>query len=75
MPEGNYLSGTLDSRDLIADFYPRLQAANESLWSNRIAMLLPSTRETEELAFLGQVPVMTRWIGRASCRERVCLVV
>lgn len=63
MPEGNYLSGTLDSRDLVADFYPRLQAANEALWANRIAMVLNSTRETEELAWLGQVPTMQRWIG------------
>ena len=61
MPAGNTYA--LDSRDLIADFWPRLQAGMESIWAPRISVEIPSTRETEELAWLGQVPVMRRWIG------------
>jgi phage major head subunit gpT-like protein len=62
MPAGSLYS-SLDSRDIIADFYPRLEAANQALWINDIAMLLPSDREVEELAWLGQVPQMRAWIG------------
>jgi phage major head subunit gpT-like protein len=61
MPAGN--SYALDSRDLIADFWPRLQAGMESIWAPRISVEIPSSRETEELAWLGQVPMMRRWIG------------
>lgn len=61
MPAGNAYA--LDSRDLIADFYPRLQAAMETLWAPRISIELASNREVEELAWLGQVPMMRRWIG------------
>lgn len=63
MPQGNLYSTGLDSRDLVADFYPRLEAAMETIWAPRIASLIPSDRETEELAWLGQVPTMRRWIG------------
>lgn len=62
MPAGN-LYTTLDSRDIIADFYPRLEASMESIWAPRVAIEIPSSRETEELAWLGQVPVMREWIG------------
>lgn len=63
MPAGSLYAGTLDSRDIIAPFYPRLEAALQTIWANDIAMLLPSSRETEELAWLGQVPQMREWIG------------
>lgn len=64
MPQGNlYTPGFLDSRDLIADFGPALEAANESLWSNSISIEIPTDRDTEELGWLGQVPVMRRWLG------------
>lgn len=63
MPAGNLYGGTLDSRDIVADFYPRLEAGLQALWINDIAMLLPSNREVEELAWLGQVPQMRPWIG------------
>jgi phage major head subunit gpT-like protein len=64
MPAGNIFSTTFDSRDLIADFdLGALQATNEDLWSSRISIEVPSNREVEEMAWLGQVPVMRRWIG------------
>jgi len=53
----------LDSRDLIGDFYPRMEAAMETLWGAKISIELPSSREVENLGWLGQVPVMRRWIG------------
>ena len=62
MPAGNQFS-VLDSRDIIADFYPKLEAANESLWSNSVSITIPSTRAVEEFAWLGQVPAMRKWIG------------
>jgi len=62
MPAGNQF-GVLDSRDIVADFYPRLEAANESIWAPRVSTLIPSTRAVEELAFLGQVPAMRKWVG------------
>lgn len=55
---------TFDSRDLIADFdLAMAQATNEALWASRISTEIPSSREVEEMAWLGQVPVMRRWIG------------
>jgi phage major head subunit gpT-like protein len=63
MPAGNLYTPHLDSRDLIAGFYPKLEASMESIWAPRISMEIPSDRETEELAWLGQVPVMNEWIG------------
>jgi len=62
MPAGNLYS-VLDSRDIVADFYPRLQATMESIWAPRISVELQSDREVEELAWLGQVPTMRRWQG------------
>lgn len=63
MPAGSVITGHLDSRDIIADFYPRLEAANEAIWAPRISILLDSDREVEELAWLGQVAQMQRWIA------------
>jgi len=63
MPSGNPYGSHLDSRDIIADFYPRLEATMETIWAPRISLELPSDREVEELNWLGQVPTMTRWIG------------
>lgn len=64
MPAGNVLSTTFDSRDLIADFDLGMsQASNEPLWVDRISIVIPSNRETEEMAWLGQVAPMRRWIG------------
>lgn len=67
MPTGSpYTPGFLDSRDLIADFYPRLEAAMETIWAPRISIELPSDRDTEQLGWLGQVPTMKRWVGGRS---------
>lgn len=62
MPAGNLYSA-LDSRDIIAGFFPKLEATLQSLWINDIAFLLPSDREVEELTWLGQVPQMRPWVG------------
>jgi phage major head subunit gpT-like protein len=62
MPAGNQYS-VLDSRDLVADFYPRLEAAMESIWAPLVAAELSSDRGTEEYAWLGQVPAMRKWVG------------
>lgn len=63
MPAGNPYSSLLDSRDLIADFYPRLEAANETLWANEVSTLVNSDRATEEYGWLGQVPQLRKWQG------------
>ena len=64
MPAGNIIiPGTFDSRDSIADFFPRLETAMEAIWAPRVAMELPSDREVEELNWFGQVPQMRRWVG------------
>lgn len=63
MPAGNLYTPHLDSRDIIADFYPRLEAAMETIWAPSIAVEIQSDRETEEYAWLGQVPVMRKWLG------------
>lgn len=62
MPAGNQY-GVLDSRDLIADFYPRLEAEMERIWAPRVSIELQSDREVEELAWLGHVPAMVPWVG------------
>lgn len=62
MPAGNSYK-VLDSRDIVADFYPRLEAAMESIWAPRVAVEVPSDRETEEYTWLGQVPAMRKWVG------------
>jgi hypothetical protein len=65
MPEANrYTTGTgLDSADIVAGFFPALQATMETIWAPRVSVLVPSTREVEEFAWLGQVPMPVRWVG------------
>jgi len=63
MPEGNHYGSQLDSRDIIAGFFPKLQTTMEDLWSARISIEVPSNREAEEYTWLGQVPVMREWVG------------
>jgi phage major head subunit gpT-like protein len=63
MPAGNPYGSTLDSRNLIGEFFPKLESAMEKIWAPRISIELPSNREVEELGWLGQVPMMRRWIG------------
>ncbi len=64
MPAGNPYSQPFDSRNLIAGFDLAMsEATNERLWAAGISIELPSTREVEDVAWLGQVPIMRRWIG------------
>jgi phage major head subunit gpT-like protein len=66
MPQGNIYTGAgsgLDSRDVVADFFPKLEAAMETIWAPQLAKIVPSDRETEEYAWLGQVPTMRKWVG------------
>lgn len=63
MPEGNRYSPTLDSRDIVAGFFPSFESAMESIWSPGISVEIPSDREVEEYAWLGQAPVMREWVG------------
>lgn len=64
MPAGNvYTPGFLDSANLIADFYPRLEAAMERIWAPMIGIEVPSTRDAEDYGWLGQVAPMRKWIG------------
>ena len=60
---GLYTSGHLDSRDIVADFFPRLEAAMETIWAPRVSIEVASDMETENYKWLGQVPVMRQWIG------------
>jgi phage major head subunit gpT-like protein len=62
-PGGTATTG-LDSRDIVAGFFPAYEGAMASIWAPRISTVeLPSTREVEELAWLGQVPIMREWVG------------
>jgi hypothetical protein len=63
MPAGNPYGSLLDSRDLIADFYPRLEAVMETIWAPLVSVEIPSNRETEEYGWLGQVPILREWQG------------
>ena len=63
MPAGNPYGSLLDSRNLIGQFYAKLETSMEQLWAPRISILLDSNREVENLGWLGQVPVMRRWQG------------
>lgn len=63
MPAGNLYTPHLDSRDIVADFFPRLESAMEEIWAPRVSVVIDSDRETEEFAWLGQVPVMREWVG------------
>jgi phage major head subunit gpT-like protein len=63
MPAGNIYGSHLDSRDLIADFYPRLESVLETIWAPLISVEIPSDRAVEEYAWLGQVPILREWQG------------
>lgn len=57
------LYSTLDSRDIVADFYPRLEAEMENIWAAKISLTVPSDTETENYKWLGQVPALREWVG------------
>jgi len=62
MPAGNLYS-VLDDRNLKGGFNFALEAAMETIWAPQISVEIASDRETENFAWLGQVPVMRQWIG------------
>lgn len=53
----------LSSRAVIGMFYERLNANPGSNWINPLSMLFNSDQESEDYAWLGQVPQMREWIG------------
>ena len=63
MPAGNLYTPHLDSRDIVAGFNPAFEGAMENLWFLQISTEVPSDRETEELAWVGQVAQLRRWNG------------
>lgn len=65
MPQPNTYTGSggLDSRDIVAGFFPSFESALASIWSPLVSVEIPSSREVEEYTWLGQVPVMREWVG------------
>jgi phage major head subunit gpT-like protein len=64
MPAGNlYSKGLLDTRDLVSGFGPALETAINNVWTTRLGYMTNVDRDTVELGWLGQVPVMRKWIG------------
>ena len=65
MPQPNLYTagGGLDSRNIVAGFYPAFDAAMASIWAPLISVEIPSDREVEEYTWLGQVPIMREWVG------------
>lgn len=55
-------STLLTSRAVIGEFYNRLAIAPAN-WIDRYAMRIQSSQDTENYAWLGQVPTMREWIG------------
>lgn len=53
----------LDSRDLVADFYPRYEQAVAGNYANLLSMMMNSDREIESYGWLGQASGMREWIG------------
>ena len=66
MPASNrYTTGTpaFDSRDLISGFYPNLEDAMLRLRYLPLAYEVDMERETVQLGWLGQVPMLREWVG------------
>lgn len=53
----------LDSRDIVADFYPRYEAELEGQWAMQAGMMIPSDHETENYKFLGMSSGLRQWLG------------
>lgn len=50
-----------DSRDVIADFYPRFEASFDGSWVSKIATVVNSDRDIEEYKFLGRTAPVREW--------------
>jgi len=53
----------LDSRDIVAGFYPRYEAELEGQWAMSVGMEIPSDHETENYKFLGMTAGLRQWLG------------
>ena len=60
---------TLDNRNLIALFAQLYEGSLNSLWSNNLAMSIPSDRETENYGWLGAAPALTELKGESMPEE------
>ena len=53
----------LDSRDVIADFYPRYESTLDGSWAPAISYDVRSDRATEEYDFVNGAPPPREWVG------------
>jgi len=53
----------LGERQIIGNFYNRLNQESGSGWVNSISFYTDSDQESEEYGWLGQVPTLREWIG------------
>jgi phage major head subunit gpT-like protein len=54
----------LDSKDIVADFYPVFEQNFAGSWARSLAWINPDTvHETEQYRWLGAAPQMRQWVG------------
>ena len=53
----------LDSRDIVAGFFPAFEAALSDAYAPRLGMLIGSDSETENYKWPGSAPGMREWLG------------
>jgi phage major head subunit gpT-like protein len=53
----------LDSRDVVAGFWPRFEETFDGSWAGALSFQIPSTRETEEYNWVGHAPEPRVWTG------------
>ena len=53
----------LDSRDIVAGFYPRYESSIAGAYFSSICVDIQSDRAAEEYKWVGQSPAMREWIG------------
>ncbi len=54
----------LDSRDIVADFYPRFEQAVSGSWAPLIGMPIESDTKIEHYEWLGQASSLRKWVGQ-----------
>src|SRR6202035_2481080 len=62
---GQYSTSTfLDSKDVVADFYPVFEQNFAGSWARSLGWINPDTvHETEQYRWLGAAPQMRQWVG------------
>lgn len=56
--------GNLDSRDIVADFYPEFEGNYAGSWARKLAWVNPDTvHETEQYRWLGAASGLRQWVG------------